>query len=37
LRDLTGSWTFAIVLDAILLVASAGLVLGIKRQNACSS
>jgi MFS family permease len=37
LRDLTGSWTFAIVLDAILLVASAGLVLGVKRQNACSS
>ncbi|MDD1769008.1 MAG: MFS transporter [Methanomassiliicoccales archaeon] len=33
LRDLTGGWTLAIGLDAILLVASAGLVLGIRRQG----
>jgi MFS family permease len=36
LRDLTGSWTLAITLDAILLVVSAVLVLSIKRQSRCS-
>ncbi|MDD1767325.1 MAG: MFS transporter [Methanomassiliicoccales archaeon] len=33
LRDLTGGWTLAIAVDAALLIASAGLVLGVRRQT----